>query len=173
GPAEAGTPARARQPRGARWLAAVSRHPAVVLATAVLGLAVLAVPALKLALALPDNGSAATGTSQRIAFDTISYTFGPGYNGPLLVLATVNPAAAGQQADAVAAKLKGFPGVAAVTQPTDAPAPPPPPARGDPARPPPPPPPPPPGPPPAGPARRHPPRHWRRGRRHRHHRDRS
>jgi RND superfamily putative drug exporter len=82
---------------------------------------VLAVPALKLTLALPDNGSAASGTSQRTAFDTISHTFGPGYNGPLLVLASptpgADPAAAAQQADAVAAKLKGFPGVAAVTPP--------------------------------------------------------
>lgn len=30
----------------------------------------------------PDNGPAAAGTSQRIAFDTIISTFGPGYNGP-------------------------------------------------------------------------------------------
>jgi RND superfamily putative drug exporter len=116
-----GVPGRARPTRGARWLAAVSRRPAAALATAVVGLAVLAVPALKLTLALPDNGSAAAGTSQRTAFDTISHTFGPGYNGPLLVLANLNPAAgpaaAEQQADAVAAKLKGFPDVAAVTPP--------------------------------------------------------
>ena len=78
-------------------------------------------PALGLTLALPDNGSAAGSTSQRTAFDTISDAFGPGYNGPLLVLANLapgkDPGAAGQQADAVAAKLKGFPGVAAVTPP--------------------------------------------------------
>jgi len=35
---------------------------------------------------------AATGTSQRTAFDTVSHAFGPGYNGPLLVLANLNPA---------------------------------------------------------------------------------
>jgi len=68
-------------------------------------LLVMAVPALGLTLALPDNGSAATGTSQRTAFDTVSHAFGPGYNGPLLVLANLNPAlgpaAAGQQAGAV------------------------------------------------------------------------
>src|SRR5262249_49916380 len=66
------------------------------------------------------NGSAATGTSQRIAFDTISRAFGPGYNGPLLVLASLTPApdsAAVEQADAVAAKLKRFPGVTAITPP--------------------------------------------------------
>jgi putative drug exporter of the RND superfamily len=110
----------ARPTRGARWLAAVTRRPAAALAAAVAVLAVLAVPALELTLALPDNGSAAAGTSQRIGFDTISSTFGPGYNGPLLVLANLNPAnpaGAGQQADAVAAKLKGFADVAAVTPP--------------------------------------------------------
>jgi putative drug exporter of the RND superfamily len=119
--AQAGLPGRGRPTVGARWLAAVTRRPAAALSAAVAVLAVLAVPALALTLALPDNGSAAGGTSQRIAFDTISSTFGPGYNGPLLVLANLNPgsdpAAAGQQADAVAAKLKGFGDVATVTPP--------------------------------------------------------
>src|SRR5215470_10750106 len=116
--AHAGVAGRARPTRGARWLAAVSQRPAAALTAAVVGLAVLAAPALKLALALPDNGSAAASTSQRIAFDTISHTFGPGYNGPLLVLASLtpapDPAAARKQADAVTAKLKGFSGVAAI-----------------------------------------------------------
>ena len=119
--AHAGQPGRLRPARGARWLAAVTRRPAAALAAAVAVLAVLAVPALKLTLTLPDNGSAAAGTSQRAAFDTVSRSFGPGYNGPLLVLAhlnpAANPAAAGQQAGGVAAKLKRFAGVAAVTPP--------------------------------------------------------
>jgi putative drug exporter of the RND superfamily len=103
------------------WLAAVTRHPVAALTAAAAALLVLAVPALGLRLALPDNGSAASGTSQRTAFDTISSAFGPGYNGPLLAVANMNPgagpAAAGQQAYAVAAKLKGFADVAAVTPP--------------------------------------------------------
>jgi putative drug exporter of the RND superfamily len=103
--AQAGLPGRSRPTHGARWLTAVSRRPAAALAAAVAVLAVLAVPALGLTLALPDNGSAATGSSQRIAFDTISSAFGPGYNGPLLVLATVtpaaDPAATAQQAGAI------------------------------------------------------------------------
>jgi putative drug exporter of the RND superfamily len=115
--AQADGAARSHPTLGTRWLAAVSRRPAAALAAAVAVLAVLAVPALKLTLALPDNGSAASGTSQRAAFDTVSRAFGPGYNGPLLVLADVNPATAGQQANAVAAKLNGFADVAAVTQP--------------------------------------------------------
>jgi len=118
--AHADGPGRVRPTRGARWLAAVTRHPVRALTASVAVLAVLAVPALTMTLALPDNGTAPGGTSQRAAFDTISRAFGPGYNGPLLVLAHLSPApdaAAAQQAGAVAAKLKGFPGVAAVTAP--------------------------------------------------------
>jgi RND superfamily putative drug exporter len=118
---QAGQPGRSRPTHGARWLATVTRHPAAALTAAVAGLAVLAVPAFSLTLALPDNGSAASGTSQRAAFDTISSTFGPGYNGPLLVLTTLtpgaDPATTAHQAGAVAAKLKGFPNVAAITPP--------------------------------------------------------
>jgi len=127
GAAQASVPRRGRDrgaPRptlGARWLAAVSRHPARALAGVVVVLGVLAVPAASLTLALPDNGSAPAGSSQRMAFDEISSSFGPGYNGPLLVLANLkpglSPAAAQQEADAVAATLKGIPGVATVRPP--------------------------------------------------------
>ena len=111
--AQAGLPGQARSTLGARWLAIVTRRPAAALSAGVVGLLVMAVPALALTLALPDNGSAASGTSQRAAFDTISSTFGPGYNGPLLVLATLSPAAdpaaAGQQADAAWTSRPGSP----------------------------------------------------------------
>jgi uncharacterized membrane protein YdfJ with MMPL/SSD domain len=119
--AHAGELGRVRPTHGARWLATVRRRPAAAVAAGTVVLGALAAPALKLTLALPDNGTAASGTSQRAAFDTVSRAFGPGYNGPLLVLAHLSPAAApaaaGQQADAAAARLKGLPGVAAVTAP--------------------------------------------------------
>ncbi len=106
---------------GARWLSGVTRHPVVALVGSVLVLLVLAVPALSLSLALPDNGYAAQGTTQRTAFDTISADFGPGFNGPLLVLADLghpaSQAAATRSADAVANELKGFAGVTAVSAP--------------------------------------------------------
>jgi putative drug exporter of the RND superfamily len=106
---------------GARWLSGVTRHPVAALVGSVLVLLVLAVPALSLTLALPDNGYAAQGTTQRTAFDTISADFGPGFNGPLLVLADLghpaSQAAATRSADAVAKELKGFAGVTAVSAP--------------------------------------------------------
>jgi len=120
--ADAGGAARGARPTfGARWLAGVVKRPALALAVPVVVLATLAVPALSLSLALPDNGYAAQGTTQRTAFDTISADFGPGFNGPLLVLAGLGhpatQAAATHSADAVAAELKGFPAVAAVSAP--------------------------------------------------------
>ena len=117
-----GGPRRGIRPTlGARWLGGITRHPVVALAGSVLVLLALAVPALKLSLALPDNGYAATGTTQRTAFDTVSADFGPGFNGPLLVLADLGhpatPAAAAHTADGVAARLQAFPGVTAVSAP--------------------------------------------------------
>ena len=117
----ADAPGGAPPTRGARWLAAVSKRPAAALTAGVLVLAALALPALRLSLALPDNGSAAQGSSQRIAFGTVSDTFGPGYNGPLLVLAHLSNepggAAGMQQADAVAARLQSLGDIAEVAPP--------------------------------------------------------
>ncbi len=67
------------------WVGLVTRRPLVTTLLVVLGLGAAAVPALSLRLALPDNGTALAGTPARVAFDTISENFGPGYNGPLVV----------------------------------------------------------------------------------------
>lgn len=120
--AQAAEDRSARPTMGARWLAAVTRHPVRALAATVVTLGIIAVPAAQLSLALPDNGAAAAGSSQRQAFDMVSKSFGPGYNGPLLVLAHLNLAGGGapaaeREADAVAAELKGLPGVSAVSPP--------------------------------------------------------
>jgi RND superfamily putative drug exporter len=105
---------------GDRWLAGVVKRPVLALGAVVIFLLILAVPALKLELSLPDNGSSASGSDQRTTYDTISNSFGPGYNGPLLVLATLSAtdiAGAQQQAASVATTLKTTKGVVAVTPP--------------------------------------------------------
>ncbi len=70
---------------GSRWVALVTKVPAVtvVLVTGVLLL--MALPAKDLALGLPDNGTAERGTTERTTYDRISRDFGPGFNAPLLV----------------------------------------------------------------------------------------
>jgi RND superfamily putative drug exporter len=103
----AGAPTRTG---GARWGAFVTRRPALVVAGTVLGLLVMAIPALQLRLALPDNGTAAEETAERQAYDAVSEFFGPGLNGPLLVLVDgLEPATAEQTAGAVAAAIGGTP----------------------------------------------------------------
>jgi RND superfamily putative drug exporter len=95
---------------GARWGQFVTRRPLLVVAVTVLGLLLMSVPALQLRLALPDNGTAAPETAERQAYDAISEFFGPGLNGPLLVLLDgLDPAQAQQSAGLVAAAIGGTP----------------------------------------------------------------
>jgi RND superfamily putative drug exporter len=101
-----------------RWVRLVTRRPLATVLIVVAGMAVLSLPALHMNLALPDNGTAASSSSQRVAYDTISRDFGPGFNGPLLILADTSHAAnATAAADQIAAKLRTLPDVVAVTKP--------------------------------------------------------
>ncbi len=74
-----------RRTLGARWVALVTRIPALTAVLTIGVLLVLAVPAKDLALGLPDNGTADRGTTERTTYDLISRDFGPGFNAPLLV----------------------------------------------------------------------------------------
>jgi len=95
---------------GARWTRLVTGRPLLTLLTVLVGLIVLAVPAPQLELALPDNSSAAPDSPQRQAYDLISENFGPGLNGPLVVLAQgLEPATAQQSAQQIAVALGGTP----------------------------------------------------------------
>ncbi|WP_329549741.1 MMPL family transporter [Streptomyces sp. NBC_01356] len=120
----AGTKTTALKPPAAeRWAAFVLRRPWKVLLFSVLGLGVIALPATKLELGLPDDSSKPTATTERKAYDMLTESFGPGFNGPLtLVVSDSDPAATkaavGQLTDHVA-DLKD---VAAVTPATYNPA---------------------------------------------------
>ncbi|TQJ74621.1 MMPL family transporter [Streptomyces sp. SLBN-31] len=71
---------------GERWASFVVRRPAAVLLLGVVGLGAVAVPATQLELGLPDDGSQPTSTTQRRAYDLLSEGFGPGFNGPLMIV---------------------------------------------------------------------------------------
>jgi RND superfamily putative drug exporter len=60
------------------------------------------VPVLHLQLGFPDDSSAVPGSQQRQAYDTLSKSFGPGFNGPLTVVADIPK---GADANKVAAKI--------------------------------------------------------------------
>jgi RND superfamily putative drug exporter len=112
---------RAGRPNlGARWAGFVLRHPVAVLLLGVLSLGIVAAPAASLQLGLPGEGSMAPETTQRKAYDMLSASFGPGFNGPLTV--TVEAEDAKATADKVRAALETVPGVAAVSPATGSPS---------------------------------------------------
>lgn len=84
---------------GARWrrlAAAVQRRPLPVLLAAVLGLLVLSAPALGLRLGFADAGNDTLGSTSREAYDLMAEGFGPGFNGPLVVVARGDGGAVGE-----------------------------------------------------------------------------
>jgi RND superfamily putative drug exporter len=106
-----------------RWFRLVTRRPLLTLVAVVAALGALAWPAHDMHLALPDNGTASSTSSQRIAYDRISDKLGAGFNGPLLVLAdTGNSTDATAAAGQIATSIGDLPGVAAVGKPVANPA---------------------------------------------------
>ncbi|CAM5385053.1 MMPL family transporter OS=Streptomyces tendae OX=1932 GN=GUR47_27480 PE=4 SV=1 [Streptomyces tendae] len=103
---------------GTRWASFVVRRPLAVLLLGVIGLGAAAVPATSLELGLPDDGSQPTSTTQRRAYDLLSEGFGPGFNGPLMVVVDAKGSDAPKDAFTdVEKQIKGLDGVVAVTPP--------------------------------------------------------
>ncbi|MFM9699899.1 MMPL family transporter [Streptomyces europaeiscabiei] len=104
---------------GTRWAAFVVRRPVAVLLFGVVGLGAVALPATQLELGLPDDGSQATSTTQRRAYDLLSEGFGPGFNGPLMVVVDAKDSSSPQEAaTAVTDGIKGLEDVVTVTPAT-------------------------------------------------------
>ena len=102
----------------ARWSHAVQRRPwtAAIVATAIL--LALAAPALGMRLGFPDAGNDPKDTMTRQANDLISEGFGPGANGPVVIVAEV-PGADGRAAvQNLAGELETDPGIDYVATPT-------------------------------------------------------
>lgn len=71
---------------GVRWARLVGKAPAVFAVLVVVLLGVLAFPVKDLHLAFPTDGTKPTSTTQRQATDLIAESFGPGREGPLVVV---------------------------------------------------------------------------------------
>ncbi|MBJ8340044.1 MMPL family transporter [Antrihabitans sp. YC3-6] len=76
----------AKPNRAVRYARFVTKAPALTLGAGILLLGLLAIPATNLALSLPNEGTADPTTSARKAYDLVGESFGPGKNGPLLVV---------------------------------------------------------------------------------------
>ena len=100
-----------------RWAHHVGSHP---VRYAIFGLATMcaiAVPALGMRIGVPDHGNAPAHTTQRIAFDQLADGFGPGFNGPILVVVELPTADDAATVARVHDAVEADPGIAAVTAP--------------------------------------------------------
>ena len=73
------------------WADRVQRYPWLAASLALIVIVVIALPFFSLRLGSADQGTDAAGTPTRVAFDTLSKGFGPGFNGPLLLVSVVQP----------------------------------------------------------------------------------
>ncbi|WP_432145061.1 MMPL family transporter [Streptomyces sp. bgisy084] len=116
------TAAAERPNMGTRWARFVLRRPVAVLLAGVVGLGAVAIPAASLEVGLPDDGSQPTSTTQRKAYDLLSDGFGPGFNGPLMLVVDGRDADKGETAKSAAARVakevRGLDDVAVVTPAT-------------------------------------------------------
>jgi putative drug exporter of the RND superfamily len=96
----------------ARWSVLIQRRPWLFIAIAAVLLLMLAIPARSLRIGGADQGSDAVGTTTRTAYDLVANAFGPGVNGPIVIVSSEGGAASMAAVhDAVAATD----GVVAVT----------------------------------------------------------
>ena len=116
---------RSKREPGQRWRRlsdVVGRRPLAPLTVAIALLLALAAPALNMRLGFADAGNEAESATSRRAYDLLAEGFGPGFNGPLIVLAEAGDTT---EVDSAAAELhdalQATPGVADTTPPQSIP----------------------------------------------------
>ncbi len=104
----------------AKWGRFVTKRPLLFTLAPLAIMLALAAPVLSIQLGAADAGTAPKDTTQRVAYDWLAKGFGPGFNGPLIVVVdTKGDMAAADNIDAAIAEL---PNVAFVTPPMPNPA---------------------------------------------------
>jgi len=98
----------------ARWSAFVARRPRILALAATLVMLILAIPVFSLRLGLSDSGNDPASSTTRKAYDLLAEGFGPGFNGPLQLVAQTASAADEATLTGLVQTLKTEPGVAAV-----------------------------------------------------------
>src|SRR5215207_4717322 len=102
----------------ARWAGVVARHPRPAALAGLAVMLVVATPALSLHMGVSDAGNDASGSTTRKAYDLLAQGFGPGFNGPLTVVAQLPKAADATALRPLGAALRATPDVAAVSGPS-------------------------------------------------------
>jgi RND superfamily putative drug exporter len=116
------TSVRAQDSAWWRFAHRVSGRPWPYLLAATAVLLALAAPALGMQLAFPDAGNEPTTTTHRRAYDLLADGFGPGVNGPLLIVADLRtPGLDTETLPALTERLAADPGIALLGEPQTAP----------------------------------------------------
>jgi RND superfamily putative drug exporter len=98
-----------------RWARTVQRRPVALAAVAAAVMLTLSIPVLHLRLGASDASNDPASSTSHQAYDLLADGFGPGFNGPLLVVAQTHSATDTRAVDRLTQALAGVPGVASVT----------------------------------------------------------
>ena len=104
-------------PWWSRWARVLQRHPAVFAGAAAVLMLVIAIPFLSLRLGSADQGNDPAQRTTRKAYDLLARGFGPGFNGPLQLVAEVRGPSQTAALKGALASVQRDPDVAAVTPP--------------------------------------------------------
>ncbi|MFL5859777.1 MAG: MMPL family transporter, partial [Solirubrobacteraceae bacterium] len=80
---------RVESPAWVRWANAMSKRPAVFAAVGAAIMIIIAIPFFSMRLGSADAGTDPSSTTTRQAYDLLAKGFGPGYNGPLELVAQI------------------------------------------------------------------------------------
>jgi RND superfamily putative drug exporter len=105
-------------PAWARWAGQLRARPAFIAGAAALLMLVIAIPFFSMRLGSSDSGSDPSSSTTRKAYDLLATGFGPGYNGPLQLVAQVDGAAQQAAFAKVTAAVAHTDGVVRVTPTT-------------------------------------------------------
>ena len=97
-----------------RWSRVVQRRPWPAALGGLIVLVVLSIPVFSLRLGFSDEGNYPAETTTRKAYDLLAQGFGPGFNGPLLVVAALGDKP--EVAEQVTTVLQGVAGATVLTQ---------------------------------------------------------
>jgi putative drug exporter of the RND superfamily len=105
-----------------RWSRSIERYTALRAAVGLLMVVVIALPVFTLRLGLDDAGTDPASSTTRQAYDLLAKAFGPGFNGPLQLVATTHGSADRAAFSRVLAAASREPGIVAATPPRVSPA---------------------------------------------------
>jgi RND superfamily putative drug exporter len=97
-----------------KWADRIQAHPVRWAVSSTLILLFICVPVTQIRLGASDSGNDPVGTTTRQAYDTLAKGFGPGFNGPITVLADVSNQRSADATSRVVEIIKEQPDVAEV-----------------------------------------------------------